>query len=69
MTGEELPKLDFEEVRGTKGIKEATYNVAGMDVKVAVASGLGNAKELLEKVKAAKLTTTSSKSWDVRAAV
>ena len=52
LTGEELPKLDFEEVRGTKGIKEATYNVAGMDVKVAVASGLGNAKELLEKVKA-----------------
>ena len=51
LTGEELPKLDFEEVRGTKGIKEATYNVAGMDVKVAVASGLGNAKELLEKVK------------------
>ena len=52
LTGEELPKLDFEEVRGTAGIKEATYNVAGMDVKVAVASGLSNAKELLEKVKA-----------------
>ena len=51
LTGEELPKLDFTEVRGTAGIKEATYNVAGMDVKIAVASGLGNAKELLEKVK------------------
>lgn len=51
LTGEELPKLDFEEVRGTEGIKEATYNVAGMDVKVAVASGLANAKELLNKVK------------------
>ena len=51
LTGEELPKLDFTEVRGTKGIKEATYNVAGMDVKVAVASGLGNARELLNKVK------------------
>ena len=51
LTGEELPKLDFEEVRGTEGIKEATYNVAGMDVKVAVASGLANAKELLDKVK------------------
>lgn len=50
LTGEELPKLDFIEVRGTEGIKEATYNVAGMDVKVAVASGLGNAKELLDKV-------------------
>ena len=51
LTGEELQKLDFEEVRGTAGIKEATYSVAGLDVKVAVASGLNNARELLEKVK------------------
>ncbi|MBE6837082.1 MAG: 4Fe-4S dicluster domain-containing protein [Ruminococcus sp.] len=51
LTGETLPKLEFEEVRGTEGIKEATYNVAGMDVKVAVVSGLGNARELLTKVK------------------
>ncbi len=50
LTGEELKSLDFKEVRGIKGIKEATYNVAGMDVKVAVASGLKNAKELLNKV-------------------
>lgn len=48
LTGEN--PIDFPEVRGTDGIKEATYNVAGMDVKVAVASGLANAKELLEKV-------------------
>ena len=52
LTGEELAKVDFEDVRGTDGIKEATYNVAGMDVKVAVASGLQNAKELLDKVNA-----------------
>ena len=51
LTGEELKSLDFKEVRGVTGIKEATYNVAGMDVKVAVASGLTNAKELLTKVK------------------
>ena len=51
LTGEELPKLDFTEVRGTQDIKEATYSVAGMDIKVAVASGLGNARELLNKVK------------------
>ena len=51
LTGEELKALDFTEVRGTAGIKEATYNVAGMDVKVAVASGLNNARELLNKVK------------------
>ena len=52
LTGEELATLDFTEVRGMEGIKEAVYPVAGMDVKVAVASGLGNAKKLLEKVKA-----------------
>ncbi|ROR31936.1 NAD(P)-dependent iron-only hydrogenase catalytic subunit [Mobilisporobacter senegalensis] len=50
LTGEELANLDFTDVRGIAGIKEATYNVAGMDVKVAVASGLSNAKELLTKV-------------------
>lgn len=52
LTGEELANLDFTDVRGMEGIKEATYPVAGMEVKVAVASGLGNAKKLLDKVKA-----------------
>ncbi len=51
LTGESLAKPEFHEVRGTKGIKEATYNVAGMEVKAAVVSGLANAKELLEKIK------------------
>ena len=51
LTGKELENLDFTEVRGVDGIKEASYDVAGMNVKVAVASGLGNAKKLLEKVK------------------
>ncbi|MBR6451608.1 MAG: [Lachnospiraceae bacterium] len=51
LTGEELKSLDFQEVRGTEGIKEATYPVAGMDVKVAVASGLSNAKVLLDKIR------------------
>ena len=44
--------VEFKEVRGVEGIKEAAYNVAGMEVKVAVASGLANAKALLKKVKA-----------------
>ena len=52
LTGEELASLEFNEVRGTEGIKEATYNVAGMDVKVAVASGLSNAKQIMDKVRA-----------------
>ena len=51
LTGEELPSVDFVDVRGTEGIKEASYDVAGMNVKVAVASGLSNARELLNKVK------------------
>ena len=51
LTGEELKSLDFVDVRGIEGIKEASYEVAGLNVKVAVASGLGNAKKLLEKVK------------------
>jgi NADP-reducing hydrogenase subunit HndD len=50
ITGEELPKLDFTEVRGLEGIKEASYKVGDLDVKVAVASGLANAKVLMEKV-------------------
>lgn len=50
LTGEELQNLDFTDVRGTEGIKEASYDVAGMNVKVAVASGLANAKALLKKV-------------------
>lgn len=49
LTGEDA--VDFPEVRGTDGIKEAVYKVGDMDVKVAVASGLANAKELLTKVK------------------
>ncbi len=52
LTGKpESTPVEFTDVRGIEGIKEATYNVAGMEVKVAVASGLANAKALLKKVK------------------
>lgn len=44
--------IDFKEVRSVEGIKEATYNVGGKEVKVAVASGLANAKALLKKIRA-----------------
>ena len=46
-----LDNVDFKEVRGTDTIKEAVYKVAGMDVKVAVTSGLKGAHELMERVK------------------
>ena len=46
--------LDFVDVRGTKGIKEASYQVGDLNVKVAVVSGLINARKLLEDVRAGK---------------
>lgn len=52
LTGETLDNVEFSDVRGTEGIKEASYDVAGMEVKVAVASSLGCARKLLKKVKA-----------------
>ena len=52
VTGKELENVDFTAVRGIEGVKEATVNVGGKDVRVAVAHGTGNASALLEKVKA-----------------
>ena len=52
LSGQKLEKLDFTEVRGTKGIKEASYTVAGKEVKVAVASGLANAKVIMDQIRA-----------------
>ena len=42
--------LEFHDVRGTKGLKEATYTVGGVTVKVAVASGLANAREIIDGI-------------------
>ena len=50
-----LEKLEFEEVRGTAGIKYATYKLGDIELKVAVVSGTKNAKEVLNKVKAGEL--------------
>ena len=54
LTGKSLDKLDYTEVRGTEGIKEATVKIADMDVKVAVAHGLGNARKLLNNIREGK---------------
>ena len=51
LEGKSLENIDYTDVRGTKGIKEATVTLAGKEVKVAVASGLANAKALMEKIK------------------
>jgi NADP-reducing hydrogenase subunit HndD len=49
LTGENV--TDLPEVRGTKDIKEATYNVAGTDVNVIVTSGLANARKVLDSIR------------------
>lgn len=51
LEGKSFENVDYEMVRGLQGVKEATLNVAGMDVKVAVASGMNNAKPLFEAIK------------------
>ncbi len=51
LEGKSLDSIEYTEVRGTAGIKEAVYHVGGMDVKVAAISGLNNANEILSKIK------------------
>ncbi|MCL2039596.1 MAG: [FeFe] hydrogenase, group A [Bacteroidetes bacterium] len=50
-----LEKIDFHEVRGADGCREAELTVAGMPVKIAVVHGLKNAKELIKKIKAGEV--------------
>ena len=52
LEGKDLESIEYKEIRGTEGFSEAVYKVAGMDVKVAVVSGLSNADALLKKVRA-----------------
>ena len=51
ITGKELENVEFTEVRGMEGVKEASYKLGDMDVKVAVASGTKNAKIIMDKIK------------------
>jgi NADP-reducing hydrogenase subunit HndD len=54
VTGKELANLDFTEVRGMEGIKEASVNLDGTAVKVAVAHGLGNARTMMDLIQSGK---------------
>ncbi len=54
LEGKALANIDFEAVRGTEGIKEATLTVAGQEVKIAVVNGLGNARKVLNDIRAGK---------------
>ena len=56
VTGKTLEKVDFEAVRGTEGVKEATVKVGDLDVNVAVAHGTANAAKLLDSVRSGEKT-------------
>ena len=52
LTGKSNDAVEFHEVRGTKGLKEATYTINGVEIKVAVASGIANANYVMDQIKA-----------------
>ena len=54
LTGKEHELIKFEAVRGLEGVKEAAIDINGQTIKVAVASGMKNAKALLDEVKTGK---------------
>ncbi|MGV2644831.1 ferredoxin, partial [Clostridium perfringens] len=54
ITGKTLEKIDFENVRGLEGLKEATISLNGRDINVAVVSSLGNAKKIMDEIKNGK---------------
>ncbi len=56
ITGKEMEELKVQSVRGLDGIKEATVKIGDLELNVAVASGLGNARRLLDEVKAGMKT-------------
>ena len=51
LTGTDAQPVEFTEVRGTKGLKEATYTIGGVELKVAVASGIANANYVMSRIK------------------
>mgnify|MGYP001434327100 CR=1 FL=1 len=54
VTGENPDPDHFKDVRGREGWKESTFHLAGTDLKVAVASGLGNTRKLIEAIRSGK---------------
>ncbi|MBQ3109354.1 MAG: iron hydrogenase small subunit, partial [Clostridia bacterium] len=56
LTGGDLETIEYQEVRGLEGIKEATVSVAGLEVKLAVAHGTANAAKLLDAIKRGEKT-------------
>ena len=53
-TGKECPDVNFKELRGMEGIRSATIDFDGLPINIGIAHGLGNARKLLEEVRAGK---------------
>ena len=53
-TKKPLPRIDFDELRGMEGIRQATIDFGGLPLKIGIAHGLGNARKLLEDIQAGK---------------
>ncbi|MCB8995149.1 MAG: iron hydrogenase small subunit [Bacteroidales bacterium] len=51
-TGKTLSNVDFEQLRGLEGIRHATIDFGGFPLKIGIAHGLGNARKLLDDIKA-----------------
>lgn len=56
LTGKDMPRLEYADVRGLEGIKEATVNVNGTDINVAIVHGTANAAKLLNAIRAGEKT-------------
>ena len=56
LTGEDMPRLEYADVRGLEGIKEATVSVNGTDIRVAIVHGTANAAKLLNAIRAGEKT-------------
>lgn len=53
-TGKKLENVDFKQLRGLEGIREAYVDFDGTPIHIGIAHGLGNARKLLEKVREGK---------------
>ncbi len=54
LNGKELEPIEIKELRGLEGVKEAAYNLGGIEVRVAVAHGMKNARVLLDEIREGK---------------
>ena len=54
ITGEELENIDFKEIDGLEGVKEAEVDIKGIKVRIAVAHGAGNVETVLNRIREAK---------------